>query len=115
MPASVQWTETLHFHPLKATIIAQSLHLVQDSVSVRKEMTRREVLLVDYVRDIHAIDLHDCLLKLIHCLEDITFVMSVSVGSNVLFPSRGVRAIFKPSLQVILLVHSDKFVLVQAI
>ena len=82
---------------------------------MRKEMARREVLLVDDVRDIHAIDLHDCLLKLTHCLEDITFVMSVSVGSNVLLPSRSVRAIFKPSLQMVVLVHSDKIVLIQAI
>ena len=115
MPAGVLWTETLLFHSLKATIVAQSLHLVQDSVSVRKEMARREVLLVDDVRDIHAIDLLDCLLKLTHRLEDITFVMSVSVGSNVLLPSRGVRAIFKPSLQMVVLVHPNKIVLFQAI
>ena len=115
MPARARWTETVHFHLLKATIVAQSLHLVEDSVTVRKEMARREVLLVDDVRDIHAIDLVDCLLQLAHCFEDIIFVMKVSVGCNVLFPSRGVRAFFKPSLQMVVLVHSDKIFPLQVI
>ena len=110
MPASVFWAERIHLHLFEATVVTQSLHLVQDSVSVREEVARREVLLVDDVCDVHTINNIDSFLELSYFRLNILHVVLSPVGSNVLLPSRGVPAILKPLLQAVILVHLDKVI-----